>query len=133
VRQLSSSTADVQFPRSLYDCAIFLKSTTPLGTTVQFCGYDPYQFMATCSERFPYISVLTVHGNADVQKLNERVEAFRKLKFGTFEEAKALCRKLRIDWLVFEDSDTNNGAFNGSVKPAFVSGDYKLFKMSERN
>jgi hypothetical protein len=127
LRSLDGGTG-LEFPKGLYDCAIFLRKYSLPGSTVQFCGNDKYQFLTTCSERFPFVSKLVVNPVAPDEKIESEISELSALPSGSFKAAKQLAKKYDIQWLVVDKKVLNGEPFQGKESPIFSSKEYQVYR-----
>lgn len=127
LRSLSGGTG-IKFPKGLYSCANFLRTRSSPGSTVQFCGNDDYQFLMTCSERFPFVSELIVNPTPPNATVKTEINQLSKLPTRPFKEARLLAEKWRINWLVVNRKSVHGEPFQGAEKLVFWSGAYQVYK-----
>ncbi len=128
LRSLSGGTG-IEFPKGLYDCAMFLRTHSSPESTVQFCGNDKYQFLMTCSERFPFVSELVVNPTPANKVVKSEIDTLAKLPSRSFKEARLLAEKWRIQWLVVDRKAVSKEPFQGGERPMFSAKDYQVYKI----
>jgi hypothetical protein len=127
LRSLSGGTG-IEFPRGLYDCALFLRANAAPESIVQLCGNDKYQFLMTCSEHFPYVSKLIVNPLPANKDVEAQLNQLSMLPLGSFAKAKLFAQQHHIDWLLVNRRAFSAETFQGTEKPLFSAQDYEVYK-----
>lgn len=127
---LSKYWSNIKISIGLYECARHMASHSWPGDVVQVLRDDGRSIVAALSERKSFVahSVFFRKSLSRIEK--KRFNILKKIMNSkTYVEARKICEEWGIDWLIADPLNKLEWDKDGSIRPDFQSGGYRVYNM----